>query len=131
MHAALANAGRHEDEVQYVCAHGPSDRVLDEAETDAIKAVLGRRAYQVPISSIKGVLGNPLAAAGPLELASCILAMRHGTLPPTANYTNPDPKCDLDYIAGGSRLFPLRLALVNVHGMGGVNGSLLVEAIDS
>ncbi|MDA0577879.1 MAG: beta-ketoacyl-[acyl-carrier-protein] synthase family protein [Verrucomicrobia bacterium] len=128
MEAALANSARHPDEIEYICAHGPSDKVQDEVETDAIKSVLGKHARDIPISSIKGVIGNPLAACGPLALATCALAVRHQTIPPTANYSVPDPKCDLDYVPINGRPYPLRLALINVHGMGGMNGSMLVEA---
>ena len=131
MAAALENSGRYPEEVQYICAHGPSDKIQDEVETDAIKIVMGKYARHIPVSSIKGVIGNPLSAAGPLELASCALAMRHGMLPPTANYKYPDPKCDLDYIPPPGRPQALRRALINVHGMGGMNGSLFVEAFDS
>lgn len=83
MFDAIANAGRRPEDVDYICAHGPSDPTIDRVESAMIKRVLGEaRARCVPISSIKGVTGNPLSAAGPLELAACALAIRHGVIPP-------------------------------------------------
>jgi 3-oxoacyl-(acyl-carrier-protein) synthase len=126
MTLALANARLDGGAIDYVCAHGPSDPVLDRVETEMIRRVLGRHAYRIPVSSIKGVTGNPLAAAGPLELVACALAMRHGLIPPTANYTTPDPACDLDYVPQARRT-RIEHALVNVHGMGGGNATLIVR----
>ena len=82
------------------------------------------------MSSIKGVIGCPLAAAGALELATCTLAGRHGLIPPTANYEQRDPRCDLDYVTGRARPARLRCALINIHGMGGMNSSLFAEVFD-
>lgn len=127
MQMALDNAGRYPEDMEYICAHGPSDPILDEVETLAIKDVFKDRAYRIPVSSIKGVTGNPLAAAGPLQACACVLAMTNQMLPPTANYETPDPNCDLDYVPRQARHFPLRRALVNVHGMGGINTSLCME----
>ncbi len=125
MTLALANAQMGEDRIDYVCAHGPSDLVIDRVETAMIRNTFGRRAYRMPVSSIKGVTGNPLAAAGPMELVACALAMRDDLIPPTANYTTPDPACDLDYVPRARRS-RIGHALVNVHGMGGGNTSLIV-----
>jgi 3-oxoacyl-(acyl-carrier-protein) synthase len=127
MSMALDNAGCLPDKVDYVCAHGPSDPVIDRVETEAIKAILGERAYAVPVSSIKGVTGNPLAAAGPLQLITCGLALRTETIPPTANYEHRDPECDLDYVPGPPRRAQIRTALLNVHGLGGTNGTVVVR----
>ncbi len=91
-----------------------------------IRQVLGSRAYRIPVSSIKGVTGNPLAAAGPLEIIACALAMRDNRVPPTANYTTPDPACDLDYVPQARRM-RIEHALINVHGMGGGNTTLVVR----
>ncbi len=126
MQEALTNACLRPADVDYVCAHGPSDLVLDRVETKAIRVVLGARADTVPVSSIKGVTGNPLSAAGPLELAACALMFQNGVIPPTANYTDPDPACDLDYVGEGARRARVRRALVNVHGLGGGNSSVVV-----
>jgi 3-oxoacyl-[acyl-carrier-protein] synthase II len=129
MTEALANAGRYPADVDYVCAHGPSDCVIDRVETAMIKAVLGSHAYRIPVTSIKGVTGNPMAAAGALETATCALIMRNGWVPPTANYQFPDPDCDLDYVPRQPRLADIRCALINIHGLGGANSSLVVEQV--
>jgi 3-oxoacyl-[acyl-carrier-protein] synthase II len=126
MSLALANARLDAGAIDYVCAHGPSDVVIDRMETAMIRRALGSRAYRIPVSSIKGVTGNPLASAGPLEIVACALAMRHDRVPPTANYTTPDPACDLDYVPE-SRRMQIVHALVNVHGMGGGNTTLVVR----
>jgi len=126
MSLALANSYLRGDDIDYVCAHGPSDPVIDRIETEMIRQTFGAHAYRMPVSSIKGVTGNPLAAAGPMELIACALAMRHDLIPPTANYTTPDPACDLDYVPVARRFRAAR-ALVNVHGMGGGNTTLVVR----
>jgi 3-oxoacyl-(acyl-carrier-protein) synthase len=130
MAEALANAGRYPTDVDYVCAHGPSDSVIDRVETAMIKSVLGSHAYRIPVTSIKGVTGNPMAAAGALEVATCALIMRNGLVPPTANYQYPDPACDLDYVSGQPRIADIRCALINIHGLSGANSSLVVEKVD-
>ena len=127
MCAALEEAGMAPARVDYVCAHAPSDTVIDRVETAAIRRVLGEGAYRIPVSSIKGVTGNPLAAAGPMELATCALAFRDGVVPPTANYRERDPDCDLDYVPDRPRRARLNAALLNVHGLGGTNASLAVR----
>jgi 3-oxoacyl-[acyl-carrier-protein] synthase II len=128
MRKALANAGRHADEVDYLSAHGPGHPVIDRAETDMIKAVFGSRAYRLPISSIKGVTGSPLAAAGPMQVIACALMVRKGMITPTANLEKPDPDCDLDYIPLKARMFQPAVILINAHGFGGGNSTLIVEA---
>ena len=126
MERALANASLRPEEIDGVCAHGPSDPEIDRVETAMIRQALGRHAYRVPVFSIKGVTGNPLAAAGPLEVIAATLAMRHGTIPPTANYEHPDPDCDLDYVPQARRN-EVGCLLVNVHGMGGGNSVIVVR----
>jgi 3-oxoacyl-(acyl-carrier-protein) synthase len=127
MQKAMDNAGLRIQDVDYISAHGPGDRLLDVSEVDAIKQVFGERAYQFPVSSIKGVLGNPFAAAGPLQVISCAQAFRTNFIPPTANHTEPDPKCDLDFVSDLARKSELRTVLVNSHGMGGGNSTLVLE----
>jgi 3-oxoacyl-[acyl-carrier-protein] synthase II len=126
MALALANARLSGEAINYVCAHGPSDQVIDRVETAMLRKTFGRHAFRMPVSSIKGVTGNPLAAAGPMELIACALAMRDDLVPPTANYTTPDPACDLDYVPHARRT-RLEHALINVHGMGGGNTTLIVR----
>ena len=129
MRLALSNAGKLSDEIDYICAHGPSDPLLDKIETDMIKEVFGSSAYRIPVSSIKGAIGNPLSAAGALQIATCALAMRDNLIPPTANYETPDPCCDLNYINGDAKSLRINTALVNGHGMGGGNTSIVVERV--
>ncbi len=127
MRLALANAACREDDVDYISAYGPGHPVLDAAEVQFIKEVFGERAYEVPVTSIKGVTGNPLAAAGPMQIASCALSFRDQVIPPTANLENPDPKCDLNFVVGRPRKAKLQRILLNVRGLGGSASSLVVE----
>ena len=127
MMEALANSGKRPEHVDYICAHGPGHPILDVIETSMIKKVFGSLAYKLPISSIKGVTGNPLAAAGPLQAIACALAFRHGIIPPTANLEKPDPDCDLDYVPLRARQHRFACALINAHGLGGGNSTLIVE----
>ncbi len=118
---AMQNARCSENEIDYVSAWGCGDPVLDRMETLSIKQVFGERAYELAVSSIKAVTGNPLGAAGPLQLVTCALAFRHGLLPPTANFEHVDVDCDLDYIQGAPRRARPRRILLNAHGLGGGN----------
>ena len=127
MRGALDSSGKTVDDIDYICAYGPGHPALDIVETDMIKRVFGQRAYSVPISSIKGVTGNPLSAGGPLQLITCGLVFKNNIIPPTANYEVPDPKCDLDYVPRTFRKRKINTALINVRGMGGGNSSLIVE----
>ena len=124
---AMANAGIYFHEIDYICAHGPGHPIMDRVETDMIKKVFGKHAYAVPISSIKGVTGNPLAAAGPYQMVTCALALKNNVIPPTANCENVDPDCDLDYVPGKARITHLNRILINTHGLGGQNCSTVVR----
>ena len=127
MRLAMADAGITTDSIDYICAYGPGHPVLDSAEVDAIKKVFGPRAYTIPVSSVKGVTGNPLAAGGPFQIAACGLMMQHGRIAPTANYVVPDPLCDLDFVPNRSRKSSINCALVNVRGLGGSASTLVVS----
>ena len=94
-----------------------------------IRRVFGSFADQVPVSSIKGVTGNPLAAAGPFQLISCALAFKHNRIPPTANHESPGFGCDLDFVPKKARKARLNCALINVRGLGGGNSSMVVERV--
>jgi 3-oxoacyl-[acyl-carrier-protein] synthase II len=131
MRTALESAGKTPDDVDYICAYGPGHPALDIVETDMIKRVFGRRAYSIPISSIKGVTGNALSASGPHQLITCGLCFKYGIIPPTANYEMSDPRCDLDYVPGRYRNRKINTALINVRGLGGGNSSLVVERVVS
>ena len=129
--AALANARRRPGDVDYICAHGPSDRLLDQLETNVIKSVFGSHAYRIPVSSIKGVTGNPFAAAGAFQVAACALILRDNLIPPTANLDKPDPECDLDYVPLVARHATPQCLLIQSHGMGGGNSCLVAERVRS
>ena len=129
MKLALANASRTTNDVDYISAYGPGHPVLDAAEVRYIKEVFGDRAYSIPISSIKGVTGNPLAAAGPMQIAVCALSFRDQMIAPTANYEIADPDCDLDFVPDHPRKQKLDCILMNVRGLGGSTSSLVVERL--
>ena len=126
---ALRQARLNPEQIDYVNAHGTSTRNNDAAETAALKLALGEHARRVAISSTKGIMGHLIAAAGAVELILCVLAIRQGVAPPTANYHYPDPACDLDYVPNVAREMPIRYALSNSFGFGGQNASLIVGQI--
>lgn len=129
MGLALANAGQGPDEIDYISAYGPGHPMLDTVEVEIIKRVFGRRAYLLPVSSIKGVTGNALAAGGPFQVIACALSMRDQLLPPTANYRIADPTCDLDCVPNVPRKVKLNSALVNVRGLGGSASTMVLNRI--
>jgi len=131
MGLALANAQITINEVDYISAYGPGDPVLDAAEVVTIKDVFADRAYSIPISSIKGVTGNPLAAGGPFQIAACALSIRDQIIAPTANYQVEDPNCDLDFVPKRARKTKLDCALINVRGLGGGASTLVVNRVPS
>jgi 3-oxoacyl-[acyl-carrier-protein] synthase II len=123
---ALKDAGVNPDGLDYVNAHGTSTLVNDRTETAAIKQSLGEYAAGTPVSSTKSMMGHLIAAAGSVEAILCLLAIRDGVLPPTINYTTPDPECDLDYIPNAARDAKVNRALSNSFGFGGQNVSLIL-----
>lgn len=124
MRMALRHAGAEASDLGYVNAHGTSTPLNDKTETHAMKQVFGDAAYSIPVSSTKSMTGHTLGAAGAIESLICLLAMRDGVLPPTANYTTPDPECDLDYVPNQCRPHRFDLCLSNSFGFGGHNVTL-------
>ncbi|MEO5754591.1 MAG: beta-ketoacyl-[acyl-carrier-protein] synthase family protein [Chthoniobacterales bacterium] len=129
MRMAMANAGRDVRDIDYICSYGPGHPILDASEVRMIRRVFSHAAAHVPVSSIKGVTGNPLSAAGPMQLISCALAFRHGVIPPTANHDSPLPDCELDFVPRKARKALLNCVLINVRGLGGGNSSMVVERV--
>ncbi|MBI5947848.1 MAG: beta-ketoacyl-ACP synthase II [Chloroflexi bacterium] len=125
MKLALAQAGLQPDDIDYVNAHGTSTQMNDRLETLALKRVFGDYAYELPISSTKSMTGHLLGAAGAVEAVVSVMALRHGIIPPTANYEQPDPGCDLDYVPNVARAATLEAVMSNSLGFGGHNASLV------
>jgi 3-oxoacyl-[acyl-carrier-protein] synthase II len=125
MRTALARADVAPERVGYINAHGTATPLGDLAETKAIKNVFGNHAYKLAVSSTKSMMGHTFGAAGAIEAIMCILALRDGILPPTINYRNPDPECDLDYVPNEPRQTQVDVALSNAMGLGGHNGCVL------
>jgi 3-oxoacyl-[acyl-carrier-protein] synthase II len=126
MRAAIARAGVDPERVGYVNAHGTSTPLGDLAETKAIKDVFGDHAYELAVSSTKSMMGHTFGAAGAIEAIMCVLAVHEGVLPPTINYREPDPECDLDYVPNEARRVQVDVALSNAMGLGGHNGCVLL-----
>ena len=129
MRNTLKDAGADPSEVDYINAHGTSTPAGDKIETIAVKKVFGAHAKEIAISSTKSMTGHLLGAAGGLEAGITALAIKHGIIPPTINYTTPDPECDLDYTANTARERKLTVAMSNSFGFGGTNACLLLRAV--
>jgi 3-oxoacyl-[acyl-carrier-protein] synthase II len=128
MRLALASGGIDRSEIDYICAHAPSDPVTDAVECQAIKEVFGPKlSYRIPISSIKSMIGNPLSAAGILQVLASILTISKMIIPPTTNYEYPDPRCDLDYVPNSPRSKEISTALINSHGLGASDTTLIIR----
>jgi len=123
---ALANALRRPDEVDFINAWGTGHRVIDANEARAMAHLYGSRLAEIPVSSIKGAIGTALGASGPIQTASAALSLFHGVIPPTVNWETPDPACPLN-LSGQPRRLPIKLAVVNSHGLSGSNAALVVE----
>lgn len=124
---ALADAKLAPSDIQYVNAHGTGTTANDETETKAMRQVFGAHADRLAVSSTKSMVGHALGAAGALELAATVMALREGVVPPTISYTSPDPACDLDYVPNEARKMPFDTALSNSFAFGGLNAVLAVR----
>jgi 3-oxoacyl-[acyl-carrier-protein] synthase II len=125
---ALAEADCSPDDVEFVSSHGTATPLNDRIETAVLKRVLGSRAPEVPVNSIKATMGHTMGAAAALEAIMCLLAGRYGQVPPTRHLEEPDPECDLDYVPGSPRALRPRLCLSTSLGFGGCNGALVLES---
>jgi len=123
---AMEDACLDRQDIDYISAHGTGTKENDSIETLVIKTVFGDQAYKVPVSSVKSMLGHLIAAAGVVELITCVLAIRDQVLPPTINLENPDPQCDLDYVPNQARKSPVEIAMSNSFGFGGQNDTVIV-----
>ena len=129
MRLALEDGGLSAAGVDYVNAHGTSTPANDSNETAAIKSALGDRALQIPVSSTKSMTGHLLGGSGGIEAVACVLALRHNVVPPTINYANPDPDCDLDVVPNTARDHKLETVLSNSFGFGGHNVCLAFRSM--
>jgi minimal PKS ketosynthase (KS/KS alpha) len=125
--AAMAQARLDPSDLRYVNAHGSGTKQNDRHETAAFKAALGPRAYELPVSSIKSMVGHSLGAIGSIEIAACALAIEHGVVPPTANLHTTDPECDLDYVPLTARELPVDAALTVGSGFGGFQSAMVLS----
>jgi len=126
MQWAIKDAGLSPEDVDYINTHGSSTPVSDPIETQAIKRVFGKRAYEIPVNSTKSMIGHAMGGSGAIEAAVCVLTVERGVVHPTINLETPDPECDLDYVAEGARQVEVRVALNNSFGLGGQNACLVV-----
>jgi 3-oxoacyl-[acyl-carrier-protein] synthase II len=129
MQLAMETAGVTPDEIDYINAHGTSTPLNDKTETLVIKKIFGARAYEIPVSSIKSMIGHLIGAAGSVELIATLLAMEHQLIPPTINYNSKDPECDLDYVPNVARPAKIRIAMKNSFGFGGKNSILVLKKV--
>jgi 3-oxoacyl-[acyl-carrier-protein] synthase II len=127
MQLALDDAGLKPEDIDYINAHGTSTSLNDASETAAIKTIFGKYAYEVPISSTKSMTGHLTGAAGGVEAVFCVKAIQESIIPPTINYTTPDPVCDLDYVPNQSRTAELTYVMSNSFGFGGHNACLILS----
>lgn len=127
---ALQGAHLSGTDIDYVCAHGIANMDYDRADSRALKRVLGERAYNVPISSIKSTTGQPFAAGGVWQTAASCMAIEENVIPPTINYTEPDPICDLDYVPNTARRARVDTVMINSHSFGGTHAALILREFD-
>jgi 3-oxoacyl-[acyl-carrier-protein] synthase II len=127
MALALKDANLQPSDIDYINAHGTATQANDKAETKAIKTLFGKNAYKIPISSTKSMVGHTLGAAGAIEAVICCLTIENDVIPPTINYENPDPECDLDYVPNLARNHRVNAALSNAFAFGGNNASIIFK----
>jgi 3-oxoacyl-[acyl-carrier-protein] synthase II len=128
--AAIANSSRMPGDIEYISAHGPSDQHMDRIESELLCRVFGRAAARIPVTSIKGVTGNPMSVGSLMQVIAACLSMRRGLLPPTANLEHPDAGCEMDHVTGGAREAAVGTVLVNTHGFGRGNSAMVLQRVD-
>jgi 3-oxoacyl-(acyl-carrier-protein) synthase len=126
MRIAVGNAGLRPRDIESVSAWGPGHKVLDAAEANVMREFFGSYLAELPVASLKGAIGNPLGAAGAIQVGCAALGLRYGFIPPTVNWEHPDPACPLN-LSARTRLVPHRNALINAHGLSGNNACLLLS----
>jgi len=131
MQRALDSAGLPPTAIDYINAHGTGTLLNDASETRAVKGLFGPHAHRLPISATKAVTGHLLGAGGAVEAVVCCKALQTGLIPPTINYSVPDPECDLDYVPNQARQVAIRTAMNNSFGFGGHNAALIFQQWDS
>lgn len=131
MQNALAQSGMRAEEIDYIAAHGTATKLNDPAETKALKRALGEHAYAIPVVSIKPMIGHVMGAAGSFGVYTIVQAIRTGWVPPTINYTTPDPECDLDYVPNTARQVHVDAGMANAFGFGGQNASIVVRRFEA
>ena len=130
MSACLADGGINREDVDYINAHGTGTLANDASETQALKSVFGDNANRIPASSTKSMVGHALGAAGALEFVATLHAIRDNIAPPTMNYVEPDPACDLDYVPNAARKMRIDVAMSNSFAFGGLNAVLAAKRLD-
>ena len=125
MRLALEDAHMASQDIEHINAHGTGTKLNDVAETQAIKSVFGKRAYEIPINSIKSSVGHVMGAASAVEAVASVLTLRDGVIPPTTNYETPDPECDLNYCPNKKVVKAVRTALSSSAGIGGCNSAVI------
>jgi 3-oxoacyl-[acyl-carrier-protein] synthase II len=131
MTMAMDGSGVTIGDIDYISAHGTGTPTNDRVESIAVRRLFGQRADQVPMSSIKSMLGHTMGAASAIEAVACALAIQTGVIPPTANYETPDPECDLDYVPNAARRTNPRVVLNNAYAFGGNNASLCLARFEN
>jgi 3-oxoacyl-[acyl-carrier-protein] synthase II len=129
MREALADARLAPEQIDYINAHASSTQLNDSAETASIKQVFGDHARHVPVSGTKGYYAHPLGATGAIESALCALSLDRQWMPPTINYHNPDPACDLDVVPNHGRAAEMNYVMSNSFGFGGINASVVMGRV--
>jgi 3-oxoacyl-[acyl-carrier-protein] synthase II len=129
MRDALADAQLKPEQIDYINAHASSTQLNDNTETMSIRNVFGEHADRIPVSGTKGYYAHPLGATGAIEAALCALALDRQWIPPTINYQNPDPVCDLDVVPNHGRKAELRYLMSNSFGFGGINACVILGRV--